>query len=430
MRVDVTLVGQLAAPTGQALLAGLPPYDEAHVIAVAARLRAQGHPPDLVAALLTQSRLRSRAAGKLGDRAHRMLFTPDGLEQATRAQVSPRHTRRFVDAGLTRVLDLGCGIGGDAWALAEAGLEVTAVEADEVTAAVARANLAEHPAAQVLTARAEEVPLPDAPDGATGGWLDPARRAPGVSDARGRTRRLFRLSQVSPSWEFVQHVATVVGSVGAKFGPGFPHDQIPVGVEAEWVSYGGEALECGLWWGDLREGAGGRRVAVHDGATWHTLGAARTTPGVPDSGRRRRSQDPGDGLPVEQGSWVLDPDRALLAAGLLEELCAVVGGHEIAPGTGYVVAPEAVRTPFARSLQVLQVLPLRTRTLRAWAREHDIGPLTVKKRGAGVNPEALRRQVAPRGTREATLLVTRAGAGSDAPVVGLWVSDPSRDGSP
>src|SRR5699024_7555317 len=32
-----------------------------------------------------------------------------------------------------------------------------------------------------------------------GVWLDPARRTPGVSDRSGRTRRVFRLEDISPA---------------------------------------------------------------------------------------------------------------------------------------------------------------------------------------------------------------------------------------
>lgn len=422
--VDVALVERLAAPEGRSLLAALPPYAEAQVIGLVRRLRAQGHDPELVAAALTQSRLRSRAVSKLGQRAHAMLFTPDGLEQATRTQVSARHTARFTGAGVSRVLDLGCGIGADAGVLAQAGVEVTAVDADPVTAAVARANLAGHPAAQVRTARVEDVPLAGASRDGSGAWLDPARRTPGVGDPTGRARRVFRVDQLSPSWEVVQDVAAALGAVGAKLGPGFPRARIPPGVEAEWVSWGGAALECSLWWGDLRTSPGGRSVAVHDGSTWHTLTASPDGAGDIGEGDTGAG-DIGSPGPVEAGCWVLDPDRALLAAGLLGELCRVVGGREIAPGSGYVVAPGAVSTPFARCRQVRQVLPLRPTALRAWARAHDIGPLTVKKRGALIDSDALRKQIRPRGTQEATVVVTRVGDQRESPVRVLWVGDPS-----
>ena len=65
-----------------------------------------------------------------------------GLEQATRPEVADHHASRFLEAGVRRVIDLGCGIGSDSMAFARAGLEVVAVDVDPATAAVAQANLA------------------------------------------------------------------------------------------------------------------------------------------------------------------------------------------------------------------------------------------------------------------------------------------------
>ena len=71
-------------PGGLALLDSLPPYEEADALRRGASLREAGHSADLVSAVLTQSRLRARAREKFGEFADSMLFTPDGLEQATR----------------------------------------------------------------------------------------------------------------------------------------------------------------------------------------------------------------------------------------------------------------------------------------------------------------------------------------------------------
>lgn len=59
-------------------------YGQEDTFALSARLRRR-YPPALVAAALTQARLRTRAAQKLDPAdAGRMLFTDAGLQQATR----------------------------------------------------------------------------------------------------------------------------------------------------------------------------------------------------------------------------------------------------------------------------------------------------------------------------------------------------------
>src|ERR671928_981573 len=101
-----------------------------------------------------------------------MLFTPAGLEQATRLQVAARHAQRFASAGVERVADLGCGVGADSMALATFDREVLAVERDELTAAVATMNLRHWPEA---TVRCEDATTTDL-TGFGGAFGDPPRR--------------------------------------------------------------------------------------------------------------------------------------------------------------------------------------------------------------------------------------------------------------
>ena len=399
------LLRRLRDGAGRELLESLPPYDEGQVLALTRQLREAGVDPALAAAALTQSRLRVRAADRLGSLAGRLLLTADGSEQATRPAVARRHARRFAAAGVEHVVDLGCGLGLDAIAFAEAGLAVTAVERDEEVAVAAGANLAAYPRARVVHGDATGI-WPAAQDGA---WLDPARRTPGVADARGRTRRTFRLAELSPSWEHVRAVAGTAAATGAKLSPGFSAGDLPPGAEAEWVSLDGDTVECSVWWGGAVRRPGisaavGRTSA--DGDAWVVV---EPVPEPPDA------LAPG-GSP---GPWLAEPDRAVLAAGLTPTLAALVGGHETDPGTGYVVAPAVVDVTWARWFAVEEVLPLHARVVRAWLRERRVGRVTIKKRGVPTDPERFRSELRLRGERstgEATLVLTRV-AGSPTVLV-------------
>lgn len=394
--MDPQTVVALREPAAWALLQSLPEYDEGSVLALGTRLRAAGHDPGLVAAVLTQSRLRLRGRVKFGDRVGQMLLTPDGVEQATRWQVARQHARRFAGAGVQQVWDLGCGLGGDALALAAAGMRVEAVDADPATAAVAAHNLQGVPGTKVQKAEVEDLQLRPAPG--VGAWLDPARRLPGQTDHRGRTVRTFSLDQLSPSWESVQDVAARLGQVGAKLSPSFPRDAVPPGAEAQWVSFGGEALECVLWWGDLVHRPG-RTALVHTGPAdrgqWlevHDDGATGTAPVL--------------GAAAEVGAWLYEPDRAVLQAGLSGLLARLVDGAETAAGAGYVTGPRRSVVPWARRFRVVSVHPLSTKALRGWARESGIGRLTIKKRGVPIDPDRLRRELRLSGDREAVVILT------------------------
>ena len=76
-------------------------------LSAATRLRRQID-ADLAAAVLDQISLRRQAVAKLGPVAASMLWTRDGLEQATRGDVSRWRALRLNEAGFTHVIDLGC----------------------------------------------------------------------------------------------------------------------------------------------------------------------------------------------------------------------------------------------------------------------------------------------------------------------------------
>ena len=139
--MDVELARWLVSADARPALAEASRQADPGSLAVATALR-RSWPAEQAAAASSQVELRRRAAGKFGGRAERMFFTPDGLEQATRAEVAAWRASRFVAAGVREVVDLGCGLGADALAFATAGLKVIAVEADPATAVLAAANLA------------------------------------------------------------------------------------------------------------------------------------------------------------------------------------------------------------------------------------------------------------------------------------------------
>ena len=87
----------LRTAAGERLLAELAARPAADLLATITALRTR-YDADLVAAAVTQARLRARARAKFGADADRMFFTADGVEQATRADVAARHAARFAAA--------------------------------------------------------------------------------------------------------------------------------------------------------------------------------------------------------------------------------------------------------------------------------------------------------------------------------------------
>lgn len=378
--MDVEGLSALLTPQGWALLDGLPPYREDTAMSVAERLRADGADPVLVSAALTQSRLRVRARAKFGDFAEGMLFTEAGLEQATRLEVAARHAQRYVAAALPRVADLGCGIGGDAMALAGLDRAVLAVERDPLTAAVATVNLRHWPDAEV---RCEDALTTDLA-GVDAVFVDPARRS-----ASGR--RVLDPRQASPSWGEVLALAERVPATGVKVAPGIAHDLLPPGTETQWVSVDGDVVEAGVWFGPLA------RPGVHRSALVLRAGS----PSLLDD----------DVVPAATvgpvARYLYEPDGAVIRAGLVTRVAAAVDGHLVDPTIAFVASDRLVRTPLARVLAVEDVLPFSLKTLRARLRDRGVGRVEILKRGSAVDVEQLRRALRLAGDASASVVLTR-----------------------
>jgi hypothetical protein len=389
--VDFEGISALLTEQGWALLESLPPYEESTSLVLGERLRAAGHSPALVAAALTQSRLRAAAREKFGPFAAGMLFTPAGLEQATRLSVAARHSQRYVSAGIERVADLGCGIGADSMALATFDREVLAVEHDELTAAVATMNLRHWPEA---TVRCEDATTTDLV-GVGGAFVDPSRRQ---TEGKAVGKRLLDPRAGSPPLSFVLDLATRIPAVGMKTAPGIPHHLVPAGAEAQWISVGGDVVEAGLWFGLLaRDGV--RRAALVLPADGDE---SRPPVEVTDAGLA----EPDVG---EVGTVLYEPDGAVIRAGLVGQVAAAVGGRLVDQTIAYVTADRLVRTPLATAYAVEDVFGFQLKTLRTWLRDRGVGRLTIKKRGTAVEPEQLRRQLRLDGDDEATIVLTRVG---------------------
>ncbi len=393
--MDPDGISALLTEQGWSLLESLPPYDEDTAITLGEQLRRDGHDPGLVAAALTQSRLRAAARAKFGPFADSMLFTPTGLEQATRFAVAARHAQRFVSAGIEKVADLGCGIGADAMALATFDREVLAVERDEVTAAAATMNLRHWPTA---TVRRADVTTLEARELASfgGAFLDPDRRH-GVTG-----KRLLDPRAGSPPLSFVLDLASRLPAVGMKTAPGIPHHLVPQDrgpVEAQWVSVAGDVVEAGLWFGLLaRDGVRRAALVLPAEGEESPAPAEVNDVGMPDT-------EVGD-----VGGYLFEPDGAVIRAGLVGQVAAAVTGRLVDPSIAYVTADQLVRTPLARAYAVQDVFPFQLKRLRTWLRDRGVGRLTIKKRGTAVEPEQLRRQLrldTNAGSAEATIVLTR-----------------------
>jgi THUMP domain-like len=372
------LLGWLVSPSGQEALAQAESLDpgEDTFLAVAQTL-ARRYPDRLARAAVEQAILRRRALPKF-PRAGEMFFLREALEQSSGSRVASYHARRL--SGHAPRFDLGCGIGGDALALAAQG-PVVAVDRDRLRLGVLQANARSLGLdAELRLVQADLLhPSWRLPPGAVA-FADPARRREG--------RRIRSSAAYDPPLWVMARFARGLAGMGVKLSPAIDRrESDALGAEVEFVSDEGDLKECVLWFGELRT-ADARATLLPEGCT--LAGPA------PD--RRPPS-------PILE--YLYEPDPAVMRAGLVRRLAETIGAHQLDPDLALLTCGTPVHTPFARRYCVLDVLPFSEKSLRAELRRRGVGKVTLKKRGSAVDTEALGRRLHLTGDGAATVLLTR-----------------------
>lgn len=348
----------------------------ADALAVGTRLRRGGLDPRRAAAVVAAAAARRRASERWPD-ADRLLFTREGLEQASDPRVSAWRARRFGD--VRAVEDRAAGCGGDSLALAESGPRVTALDTD-----AARLTLLRHNAAvrglDVDTVVADALIHPPPTTGAV--HADPGRRVDG--------RRVRALADHLPSVPaLLAHLAAVATGpgVGVVLGPGVDLDDpgLPSDAELEFVQVGTDLVEAVLWTGGRRR-PGARATATRldrDG-----------DPGDPPVATRSRGER-APRLPVGPvGEVLVEVAPAAVRARLHDELGAEVGARRLAARRALLTADgDVAASPWWRARPVEAVVPARANALRRHLRAVDTLPLEIALHGFEVDLRRLRRQL-------------------------------------
>jgi SAM-dependent methyltransferase len=341
------------------------------------QMLAKRFPRDLARAALETAILRREAETKF-PKAVKMYFTRQALEQATAWEVAAYRARRYT--GFERIFDLGCSIGADTLALGKI-TPTTGVELDPLRLAMAHQNARSLGVpAEFLQADLHQLPfkLAGTPNSAI--FFDPARRQD--------HRRAFTVEDYSPPLSILQSWLPHIPALGVKISPGVNLNELSgYDCEVEFISLNGELKEAMLWFGRFK--TAGMRATLLPGPI--TLTADRQ-PVLPLA---------------EPGAYIYEPDPAVIRAGLVSALGAQLNGAQLDPEIAYLTAGSYTPTPFARAWQVEDWLPFQLKNLRAYLRQRDVGPLTVKKRGSPIIPEQLIQDLRLDGNVEKTLFLTQ-----------------------
>lgn len=386
--IDVAAARWLVGASGRDEVAAVTAQlDDGHdPLAIAQRLRDSGLASEHTSAVLGAATARRRARDRWAD-ADTLLFTRQGLEQASDPEVSRWRAARFARATDT-VLDVCAGIGGDALALAGLGVEVIAVDHDP-----GRLLLLEHNArargVTIETRQADARQVPWSPSW----WVhaDPGRRR---GDRRIRTLR----DHLPPVPELVARFGSSPG-LGIVLSPAVDLNDpdLPDG-ELEFVQLGDRLVEAVVWLGHARDGA--------------TTASATL---LPSEERLTRGAAPRARPVGAIGTHLVEVAPAAIRARLHDEVGARIGGRRVAANRALLtVDTSPPPDPWYRARPVETVLPAHPKPIRRWLRGHEPRPLELVLHGVDASPERWWRDLGrpPRGPggRRLELIRTDAGA--------------------
>jgi hypothetical protein len=330
--------------------------------------------------------LRRRATAKLAD-AGGWLFTSDALQQATATPVATHRARRL--AGLT-VHDVTCSIGTELATLRSTA-DVLGSDIDPVRLAMARHNVAGTPLVRADALRPVS-------QGAVV-FADPGRRGAG--------RRVFQPRDFSPPLDALLDIYRDRLLV-VKCSPGIDFNRLNFSGEVEVVSLAGDVREACLWSAELAQPGVSRRATMLD--------ADGTAEQVIDA-------EPDDCPVAPAGRWIVDPDGAVVRAGLVRHYAARHGLWQLDQKIAYLSGDRL--PPATRGFEVLESMPFGERSLRQALAEMDCGAAEILVRGVDVDPAVLRPRLRLRGTLALSVVITRIGEGPRARAT-AFICRPSR----
>jgi hypothetical protein len=342
---------------------------------------------DRAPALVETTLLRRRAAAKFDDPSA-WLFTDEALQQATAQQVAHHRARRLAGAS---VHDATCSIGTELAALRNSAAHVVGSDIDQVRLAMARHNIGD-----VDLCRADAL-RPVTRD--TVVVVDPARRQSG--------RRRFDLRDYSPALDQLLDVYRDRDLV-VKSAPGIGFAQIRrLGFtgEIEVTSLAGSVREACLWSPGLATPGVTRRATVLDRSEEVT------------------DAEPDDCPVAPAGRWIVDPDGAVVRAGLVRQYAVRHGLWQLDPDVAYLSGD---RLPDGlRGFEVLDEVGFSEKRLRQALLSRDAGAVEILVRGVDVDPDALRRRLRLRGSQQVSVVITRIGSGTASRAT-VYICRPSR----
>lgn len=342
---------------------------------------------------------RRRAARKFGPEvAMRLWCDLAGVEQASGMAVARWKARRMVESlgPSAAIFDICSGIGGDAMALAEAGLSVEAIDLDPRRAWMTAHNA--RCATRVTDAEAIDL-------AGVALHADPARR----DESAGR--RSWNLDDHQPGRAWIERALTLAHAAAIKFSPGVDRaafGPLNRGLAWEWIAEENRLVQAVAWSGAFarEDGAAGRTRATLLAEKSHTI-VSHTIAGIPDDAREDRLRV---AEAITHGRFISEPIAAIERAELLTEAAgANDAAQEIARGLGLVVSHAPLATPWFESFEIIDECAAREDAVLATLKRHALVARSVRVRGRAADADAFTRALSARPDGQAVVFLFREG---------------------
>lgn len=345
-------------------------------VALQAALR-QEYPAEVVRAALTLAALRTQARPRF-TRADQMWFDRTRLEQATQEIVARHKAQRFAACAGKTVLDLCCGVGADAMAIAQY-TSVRAVDMSPLATWFTQRNAEVYGVASHIETLVSDVEKVDI----TGQFvhLDPDRRTQG--------QRQVRLEFGSPGLPYLQALTKTAAGGAIKVSPASNFGGKFTDCEVELVSVNGECKEATIWFGELRQTAPFRATILPHGVS---------IAGDPWEYRPRIE-------PLKR--YLFDPDPAVVRSGLVDCVGDSLDLRRLDDAEEYLTGDTLVDSPFVRGFEVLADLNNNTKEIRDYFRTSPFGQVEIKCRHMSIDADAIRRKLPLPGNQPGVLLFVR-----------------------
>ncbi|ERS46533.1 SAM-dependent methyltransferase [Corynebacterium kefirresidentii] len=304
----------------------------------------------------------ARSSGKLPSD---WLMDADSAQQATPVEVAAYRAEFLAEQGVSSVHDITCSIGTEGL---DSPLDYFGSDLDE-----SRVRMARHNLSSTKIFRADALTTTTTADVLL---ADPARRAGG--------RRITRPEDLVPPLPEVvdKHRGK---ELAIKCAPGLDF--------SEWnglvtvASVDGGVKEACLYTPGLGTG---RRAVMIRGHKLDVLDDKETN--LPEAG--------------EIGSYLIDPDGAIVRSGLVRHYAAREGLHQIDERIAYLTGE---RIPEGTSgFPFIEKVPLKR--LKSVLKSYDAGSLEILVRGVEVDPDQLRKKMKLKGKKPFAVIITRIGA--------------------